>query len=154
MNSNKRGFTLIELLVVVAMIGMIVAALGTSFAKAQERARVEKARSEVKLASQAILSYENYDRNHELPAMKDREADSGSLSFLIGKAKAQSEGNIPATLLAAFQSGGKWRDPWGTPYRISITAGGASVRIESAAGTMQTGFYFPNFYRLSEEERR
>lgn len=155
MNSTKRGFTLIELLVVIAMIGMIIAALGTSFAKAQTRARIEKARSEVKICSQAILAYENYDRQRELPTMQNRDADASALGFLIGQGgNAESGGKIPATLLAALQRGGMWLDPWGTPYKISIIQGGAQIRIESAIGTLQTGFFFPNFYRLSEEERK
>lgn len=155
MNSIKRGFTLIELMVVIAMIAMIIAALGTSFAKAQTRARTEKARSEVKMATQAILAYENYDQNHELPAMASaQEADASSLGFLLGQATAVSGGKVPATLLAALQSGGRWLDPWGTPYKIKIVPGKAQIRIDNATGSMQTGYHLPNFYRLSEEERR
>lgn len=153
MISIKRGFTLLELMVVICMIALIIAALATSLTSAQERARTEKARSEVKAIAQAILAYENFDR--ELPTMENRDADQSALGFLIGQGgNAESGGKIPALLLAALQSGGKMRDPWGTPYKISIRSGGASIKIESASGGMQTGFMFPNFYRLSEEERQ
>ncbi len=156
MISIKRGFTLIELMVVIAMIAMIIGALATSYTSAQERSRVEKARSEVKAISQAILAYENFNRDTgELPTMTDREADSGSIGFLIGNGgNAESGGKIPALLLAALQSGGKMRDPWGTPYRITIRPGGAAIKMESASGAMQTGYMLPNLYRLSEEERQ
>ena len=155
MISIKRGFTLLELMVVICMIALIIAALATSLTSAQERARTEKARSEVKASAQAILAYENFDRSNELPTMENRDADQSALGFLIGQGgNAESGGKIPALLMAALQSGGKMRDPWGTPYKISIRSGGASIKIESASGGMQTGFMFPNFYRLSEEERQ
>ena len=112
MISIKRGFTLLELMVVICMIALIIAALATSLTSAQERARTEKARSEVKAIAQAILAYENFDRSNELPTMENRDADQSALGFLIGQG-----GNA--------ESGG-----------------------------MQTGFMFPNFYRLSEEERQ
>ena len=54
-----RGFTLVELLVVIGMIAILIAALTTSMAAAQERARIQKATSDVKVISQAILAYEN-----------------------------------------------------------------------------------------------
>ena len=155
MISIKRGFTLLELMVVICMIALIIAALATSLTSAQERARTEKARSEGKAIAQAILAYENFDRSNELPTMENRDADQSALGFLIGQGgNAESGGKIPALPLAALQSGGKMRDPWGTPYKISIRSGGASIKIESASGGMQTGFMFPNFYRLSEEERQ
>ena len=151
----KRGFTLIELMVVLAMVIMIVAALSTSFVSAQERARQEKARSEVKLIHQAILAYENYDSSGQLPTMENRDADKGALGFLLGQGgAAESGGKIPVLLMGQLRSGGKMLDPWGTPYKVSIKQGAAQIRIESASGSMQTGFFFPNFYRLSEEERK
>ena len=68
---RKRGFTLVELLVVIAMIAILLAALSTSIAAAQERARIQKATSEVKIISQAILAAENYARGgkYELEPM-------------------------------------------------------------------------------------
>ena len=78
-----------------------------------------------------------------------------SLGFLIGEGgSADSGGKIPPLLMASLRSGGKMLDPWNTPYKISIKQGGASVRMTSASGRMRTGYFLPNFYRLSEEERR
>ncbi len=155
MRSTKRGFTLVELLVVLGIIAMLIAAFATSIAGAQKRANISKAESEVKAITQAILGYENYDRENELPTMTNQDADKSSLGFLIGQGgNAESGGKIPSLLMASLKSGGKMLDPWNTPYKISIKQGGASVRMTSASGAMQTGYFLPNFYRLSEEERR
>lgn len=155
MKSTEKGFTLVELLVVLGMIGMLMAALSSSVIGAQRRAKAAKAESEVKVISQAILAYENYDRKRSLPTMTNRDADQGAIGFLIGQGgAAESGGKIPAVLMAQLTAGGKMLDPWNTPYKISIREGGANVRMSSASGAMQTGFYFPNFYRLREEERK
>ena len=157
MTSTEKGFTLIELLVVIAMLAVIIGAISTSVTAAQQRARIQKATADVKTVSQAILAYENYGHGgrYELPLMNDAEADSSSLAFLVGEGgAAESGGNIPALLMTAARSGTKLRDPWGTPYRITIKKGGANVRIDSASGTMKTGFYLPNWYHLTEAERK
>ena len=102
---GKRGFTLIELLVVIAMIAVIMGAMTTSVASARERARIQKATSDVKVVSQAILSYENYVRSgkYELPTMENADAGADSLGFLVGKGgSAESGGEIPVLLQAAL----------------------------------------------------
>ena len=53
MTLTKRGFTLVELLVVIAMIAMLIAAMTTSLSAAQQRARIQKATSDVKVISLA-----------------------------------------------------------------------------------------------------
>ena len=113
MTLNERGFTLVELIVVIAMIAIFMASVGTAVGKTAERARIEKARSDVKVISQAILAWENYSRNgkHELREMNDEEADSSSLAFLLGQGESATSGNIPE-LIAAQLAGGKMRDPW------------------------------------------
>ena len=147
----SRGFTLIELLVVVAMIAIILGALTTSVSSARERARVQKATSDVKVIAQAILAFENYSRggNFELETMEKRDADKGSLGFLLGQEAAESGGKIPALLMAQLQ-GGKMTDPWGTPYKVTIREGHVSAAQNV---NLATGFALPNFYRLSEGER-
>ena len=155
MTSNKKGFTLIELLVVVAMIAIIMGAMTTSVTASQQRARIQKASTEVKVISQAILAYENYSRggSFELEELNDVDADSTSLGFLLGRETAESGGRI-TLLMASLASGGTMRDPWGTPYKVKIKAGNADVRIDSANSTLNTGYWLPNYYRLSAEERK
>ena len=149
---GRRGFTLIELLVVVGMIAVILGAMTTSVTAARRRARIQKATSDVKVISQAILAYENWSRGgqYQLDPMERRDADSGSLGFLLGQEAAESGGKIPAMLMAQLQGGGKLRDPWGTPYKVTIRQGS----IPAAQGvSLQTGYFLPNFYRVTPEER-
>ena len=108
-NGSRAAFTLVELMVVVAMIAIIIAAMTTSIAGAKERAKIQKATSEVKIVSQAILAYENFNRGSdkfELPVLNDQPADSSSLGFLLGTAGESTEsGKIPALVLASLSGG-------------------------------------------------
>ncbi len=157
MNSIKRGFTLVELLVVVAMLAILMGSMGSAVSGAQARAREQKATADVKVISQAILAYENYSRGQgdfELPTMEDRDADGDSLSFLLGEGEqAESGGNIPVLLQASLVAGQKLLDPWGTPYKVRIRETSFTPKFKTATGQMQTGYFLPNFYRLSETER-
>ena len=150
----RKGFTLIELLVVVGMIAVILGSISTAFSSAREQARVQKAKAEVKIISQAILAYENWGRNkkYELPTYSSPvDADASTLSFLLGAEAAESGGKIPVMLMAQLRSGGKLLDPWGHPYKIRIKDGGISA---GQGVDLKSGFYLPNFYRLGLEERR
>ena len=152
MYSIKRGFTLVELLVVVGMIAVILGALTTSVQSARHRARVQKATAEVKIVSQAILGYENF--RGELPTMTEADCNRGTLGFLLGDGgSAQQGGQIPVLLQASLTGGGSMNDPWGTPYKVTIREGAVSLKLNTVNGAMQTGYYLPNFYRLSEGER-
>lgn len=150
----EKGFTLVEVLVVLFVIGMIMAIMTTSFMSAQEKAKVQKAEAEVRAIHEAIMSYQNFDDNHELPTMKDQDANKSTLGFLLGDGGSNDAGKIPATLMAQIQGDGSITDPWGTPYQVSISEGNADMKNTSAASTMKTGYYIPNFYRLSAEERK
>lgn len=150
----KRGFTLVELMVVMGILAILLGALTTSVSGARERARIERAKSEVKVISQAILSYENYTRGgkNELPNITSpQECDAGTLSFLLGKEASDSGEKIPTLLMAQLKGGGKMLDPWGRPYKVTIKEGtfNPNYRID-----LQTGFCMPNYYRLGWEERQ
>lgn len=157
MKSTRRGFTLLELMVVVGMIAMLMAAFTVSLAGARRRTQIARAESEVKVVSQAILGTEAYKRANGLDDYvgENQEANYARLKDLLGMgAQADSGGRIPATLMAQLNDGQRMRDPWNTPYRISIKKGGSTVRLATSSGSLQTGFFFPNQYRLSAEERR
>lgn len=149
-SNNNRGFTLIELLVVVAMIAILIGAMTTSVAAARERAKIQRATSEVKIISQAILAYENYARGgtFKLDELNDVDADSSSLGFLLGAAAVDSDAKMPVLLMAQLRNGGKMLDPWGMPYRVRIKEG----TIPSASQVqLRTGYFLPNYYRVSEK---
>ena len=150
----RKGFTLIELLVVISMIAVIMGAMTTSVNAARARARMQKAQSDVKVISQAILAYENYANGYELPTLNRAEAGRDTLGFLVGDGDApKSGGQLPVLLEAALGGNGKVLDPWGHPYLVTIRKGSATMKTSTATGALNTGFYLPNFYRISESER-
>ncbi|MBQ4385280.1 MAG: type II secretion system protein [Kiritimatiellae bacterium] len=151
----KRAFTLVELLVVIGMIALLTGAIGTSVSSARARARIVKATAEVKEMTNAILAYENYARGGEygLEAMENREATIDSVGFIMGRGETGDTGKIPVLYNGSASADGSLRDPWGNPYRVTIREGQVPSVSSTAASNMQTGYYLPNFYRLSIEER-
>lgn len=151
MNSNKKGFTLVELLVVVGMLAVLMGSMTFSVNSARDKARVQKATTEVKIITQAILAYENYARadGDDLPTLSDVEANSSSLGFLLGDGTTATGEKIPVLLQASLRNGTTMLDPWGTPYRVKISA---TALPRPGSGDLQTGFFLPNLYRLSEDE--
>ena len=155
MTSIKNGFTLVELLVVIAMIVLLTGAMSTAVTGAMKRARIQKATVEVKAITQAILAYENETRNgtdYELPVLTQADCDQSTIGFLLGRETSQS-GKIPVLLMAALTSGGKMLDPWGHPYKVTIRKNSFRPNYRTMTGSLQTGFFLPNFYRLREGER-
>jgi len=151
----RQAFTLVELLVVVGMIAVLMGAMSVAIGGAQKRARIQKAKSDVKVISQAILGYENYSKDHKLPTMMRKEANKTTLAFLLGQGETGENGDkIPALLSAALSSGkGELLDPWGHPYLITIREGNASVDFKVASKDLKMGYFLPNFFRLDKEER-
>lgn len=151
--SKRGGFTLVELLVVIGMIAIIMGALTTSVAGAQRRAMIQKAEAEVKSVTQAVLAFENYNKNYELPTYdQPTELNGNTLKFLIGKGgKSEHNTDIPVLLMASLSSGQVMKDPWGTPYQLTIRKGNIPA---SGISNIRTGFALPNFHRLSSEERK
>lgn len=151
MTLTEKGFTLVELITVVAMIMILIAAMGTAVSGAQERARVQKATAEVKAITQAILAYEN-EKDHELTPMTRENCNRSSLGFLLGQETSDTGNKIPVLLMAALTSGGDMLDPWGHPYKVTIKSK-KPQQIDVMKGAMKTGFHLPNWYRLGRGER-
>lgn len=149
---SKKGFSIVELLVVLVIMGTLMAVFVTSFSNAQKKAKISKAETEVKEIHKAILAYENESDDHTLPTRDNQDADISTIGFLLGGGSNDS-GEIPAVLMAQLKGGQKMLDPWGTPYKIVIREGSGGIRPQFSVGG-NTGFYLPNFYRLSPEERK
>ena len=63
--SSNKGFTLIELLIVVAIIAILAAIAIPNFLQAQVRAKVSRAKAEMRTAGTALESY--FVDNNEYP---------------------------------------------------------------------------------------
>ena len=153
----RKGFTLIELLVVIAMLAMITGAVGSGFTAAQERARIQRATSDVKMITQMILAYENYAerKNTTLPQLTDADADETNIGFLLGFGETYGQGQkIPTLLMGDLRAGQPMKDPWGMPYKVKILPGAGNVELTRISSNLRTGYFFPNLYRLSKEERQ
>ena len=159
-HSTRSAFTLVELLVVVGMIAVLMGAMTSAVQSARERARVQKATSDVKVISQMILAYEIWNGD-ELPTMGSRpraangaDATSSSLGFLLGKGVAKgvaggsgSSGQLPVLLMGQLQKNGVLNDPWGTPYKVTIAESSSAIDPTVLKNSLTAGFFLPNFYR-------
>lgn len=156
---NTKGFTLIELLVVIGMIALLAGAVSSGVMKAQARAKISRATAECREMTNAILAYENYDRNHSLQnfVMQDADAGRSTLAFIIGEGGSTASGEKVPVLYNAAMTGGKFVDPWGVPYKVTIMSAsglGSAGLADKTASDMFITLYLPNHARLSDGERR
>ena len=71
--NKKRGFTLIELMVVIAIIGLLSSTVFATLNSAREKAKVAKAKAELKILYKALLKY-NIDNNSWPPNCNNMDA--------------------------------------------------------------------------------
>lgn len=106
-----NGFTLIELLVVMAIIGILMGLLFPALSAARHRARVTRARTEMKQVETAWISYRNDHR--ELPS-GITEMGANAVNIL--------RGDNPRGI--AYMEFPEWanefKDPWGEVYRVAL----------------------------------
>ena len=154
----NTGFTLVELLIVIAMIAVLMGAVSSSVAKAQTRAKVSRATVDCREITNAILAYENYDKDHSLDEFlrEDQDAKRDNLKFILGEGgNAANNKKIPTLYNGALQHE-TLADPWGRPYKVTIrraTGLSGADQIDSTAKTMEMSVFVPNYNRLSDGER-
>jgi len=73
MNEKERGFTLIELMVVIVIIGLLTTIVVINVMPAQDKAMVQKAKTDVALLEQAVEQYrlDNLAYPDEITALID-----------------------------------------------------------------------------------
>lgn len=104
--SGKAGFSLLELMVVIVIMGILATVVVLNVLPSQDRAMVEKARTDISTLEQAVELY-----RLELQAYPTTE---DGLAALV-------EGPSDAARAARFPANGFIRrlpaDPWGNPYQ-------------------------------------
>ena len=146
--ATRKGFTLIELLVVIAMIAILMGAATTSVVGAQRRAKIARAQTEAQELTKAILAYANYTEDgslSELTGLDDSEATEDNLKYVLGKVTKRGS-TVPVLYNASVAKNGKFLDPWGNPYRVTVKKG---ERITPpGVPTMNVGIFYPNWHRV------
>ena len=148
----RKGFTLIELLVVIAMIAILTGAASSSVMRARTRSQIARATTEVREMTNAILAYENYDKNHSLQSIAAAKAwapaSEGALGFILG-----GEAPRVPVLYTGAVTRGYVMDPWNMPYEFMVAkAGDASDSDDNVGDSLSTFMYLPNLNRLTPEE--
>lgn len=150
----KKGFTLLELLVVIAMIATLTGAVGSGVMRAQKRARLARAQTEAQELTKAILAYANYTDDgtlSEVTGLNDSEAQESNLKFVLGKVQKRGS-TVPVLFNASTAKNGKFLDPWGHPYRVTVRKG--EKITPPGVPSMDVGVFYPNWHRLNEGERQ
>ena len=99
----------------------------------------------------AILAYENYDKDRSLERYSTgqnwADATKGNLKFILGEGQ-DAEGNKLPVLFNAAMTGSEIRDPWGTTYQFMIakTADAVDDSGDQVGDDLNTFIYLPNQY--------
>ena len=147
----SRGFTLIEMLLVIAIIGILMALVGTAAYSAHQRAYVTRANAEAQQIAAAFKSYwiakNKWPRGFEGGSFKP--LTRKSLEPLLG---GDSDGtvylDVPPESFDGEGADAPFLDPWGNPYQVRIDA----ILDTTVADTLEGVVSFPNYMRHYYEE--
>ncbi len=132
MNSQTRGFTLVEmamvLLILAILMSSMIAPLSIQYTQ-QQLQKSEGAKEEIGLIKEALLGFLVANRRFPCPAVPTNIDSEKGLEQFSDPATGEClswHGFVPAVTLGI--SGGRnadglLMDPWGNPYRYSLSSG-------------------------------
>ena len=148
----KKAFTMIELMTVIAILALLTASMTAAVRKVMLSTEIARATAETRELINSILSYENISKGYKLSPVSALDVSVQDFPWLFGQGGTSEDGEDSTALIkAALRSDGVMCDPWGTPYKISIVPGDASIK-ERILQNVTTSLFMPNFYKVSAEE--
>ncbi len=118
---DNRGFTLIEVAIVMLILGFLLAAVITPMGAQRESNNIKKAQREMKAIEEALYGFAIASDRLPCPT----QPGLGGVSDGGGAVNCNSYHGFIASTTLGLQGGvncdGLLLDPWGNPYRYSIT---------------------------------
>lgn len=132
---DLKGFSLVEVAVVLVIVGLLVAGVLTPLAEQRQQLRITQANAQAETIMEALLGYA-VSQGH-LPCPATNTSNGLELVFLqglvrtrCGNATVLQHGFVPSATLGLsgdFNEDGLMMDPWGNPWRYSITPSDSTV---------------------------
>ncbi len=150
----RRGFTLIEMLLVIAIIGVLIALVGSAAYSAHQRAYVTRANAEAQQLATAFKSY--WVAKNRWPGY-GKEGTGGKWVAVTRKNLAPLMGgdkdgtvyiDIPPDNFEGDGDDAPFLDPWGRPYQVRIDA----ILDTTVSDTLEGVVSFPNYMRHYYED--
>ena len=151
-NRDLRGFTLIEILVVIAIIGILMALVGSAAYSAHQRAYTTRANAEAQQIAAAFKSY--WIAKNRWPSTFSTGGGFVPLTrsnlgpLMGGDADGTVYLDVPPDNFEGEGEDALFLDPWGNPYEIRIDG----IRDLTVSDTLEGSVSFPNFMRHYYEE--
>ncbi|ALO45368.1 prepilin-type N-terminal cleavage/methylation domain-containing protein [Pseudohongiella spirulinae] len=130
---RHRGFSLIEMAVVLMILGFLLSGLLVSLSQSTENTRRTDANAQLKRIEEALLGFAQANGRLPCPASHTSAGQEAIVDVATGVCNVPTtvtHGFVPAATLGltgAVNADGLLTDPWGNPYRYSV-----SNRIQGA----------------------
>lgn len=105
--SDENGFTLVELMVVIVIVGLLATVVAFNVIPMGDKARVEKAKSDISTIEQALEMYRLQNLHYPTTA-------EGLQALVSPPASANAGSYQPGGYIKKLPN-----DPWGNPYRYA-----------------------------------
>jgi len=137
LNKHDQGFTLIEVAIVMLIIAFLIGAAITPLNAQRESANIKKARVELKTIEDALYGFAIANGYLPCPAIPGLGNNGGNATDCTS-----FHGFVPSALLGISgraNCDGLMIDPWGNPYRYSITNADSSSVVGGGADFVRAG---------------